>query len=318
MNASYDLSSVYRRIQPLIRRTPILESDVLNERIGGELFFKCENVQHIGAFKFRGACAALSNIADEKIKNGVVTHSSGNHGQALAKAARMFGVPAYIVMPENAPLIKIEGVKRHHGEVYLCAPTLQAREEMASKIMEEKGATFIHPSNDVDVIRGQATVSMEFLEQVPELDQLICPVGGGGLLAGTCLGAHEFGKDVFVYAGEPRAADDAWRSLRSGQIEFNESPKTIADGLKTNLGSNNFPIIKKHVKGIIRVDEREILEAMELIWNELKIIVEPSSAVALAAVIKEAETFKMGKTGVILTGGNVNLEDFFLVLQEKI
>ena len=306
-----ELSAVYSHIRPLIRKTPILESEVLNGKVGGKLYFKCENLQHIGAFKYRGACAALSKIPRKELQNGVVTHSSGNHGQALAKAAQTFDVPAYIVMPENAPLIKKEGVKRHQGIIHLCPPTLEAREKAASKITEDTGATFIHPSNDMNVIHGQATVSMELLEQVPDLEQIICPVGGGGLLAGTCLGAEISGRGVAVFAGEPKSVDYAWRSLKSGRIEFNDNPRTIADGLKTNLGSNNFPIIKRKVKEIIRVEEEEIIQAMEMIWNELKIVAEASSAVALAAVIKRKDIFKDKKTGIILTGGNINLQDFF-------
>lgn len=304
-----DIIECHNRIKPYIHNTPVLTSRLLNEICGVSLFFKCENFQKMGAFKMRGATNAILQLSEEQMQKGVVTHSSGNFAQALALAAKSLGVTAYIVMPSNAPQVKKEAVIGYHGNIIECEPTLLAREATAKKIEVEKGATFIHPSNDINVILGQGTACLELLEDYPNLDAVFAPVGGGGLIAGTALATHYFGKNCKVFGGEPFEADDAFRSLISGQIESNNTTNTIADGLKTQLGDKNFPIIQQHVEGIIRVTEAEIMHAMRLIWERMKIIVEPSSAVALAALLKEKDSFKGKNVGVIISGGNVDLNN---------
>lgn len=296
------------RISSFVHNTPVLTSTLLNELSGAKLFFKCENFQKMGAFKMRGATNAIMQLTKLQQKRGVVTHSSGNFAQALSLAARNLGVTAYIVMPSNAPKVKREAVLAYDGIITECESNIQAREQAAQNIVAEQGATFIHPSNDLDVILGNATAAMELLEAHPDLEFIISPVGGGGLLAGTALAAHYFGNHCLVLGGEPHAADDAFRSLKSGRIEINASAETIADGLRTQLGDINFPIIQKYVDHIVRVEEHEILKAMKLLWERLKVVVEPSSAVAFAAVLKEKDLFKDKKVGVIISGGNVDLE----------
>ncbi|MEZ4922189.1 MAG: pyridoxal-phosphate dependent enzyme [Crocinitomicaceae bacterium] len=303
-----EYKGIHEKIKPYIHHTPVLTSQLLDEIAGCELFFKCENFQKMGAFKMRGATNAILNLSDDQRSKGVVTHSSGNFAQALSLAARGLGVKAYIVMPDSAPQVKIDAVRGYGGEVIMCPSTLKDREETANKIVSEKGATFIHPSDDLDVIHGQGTATIELLEEYPDIQALVTPVGGGGLLGGTALAAHLFGNNVTVYAGEPEACDDAKRSLNSGVIESNESANTIADGLKTMLGEFNFPIIQSYVSDIFLVSEQEILEAMKLIWTRLKIVCEPSSAVAFAAVLRNKEVFKGKKVGIIISGGNVDLE----------
>ncbi|TAI47127.1 threonine ammonia-lyase [Flagellimonas allohymeniacidonis] len=301
------LIACHERIKPFIHNTPVLTSQLLDEMTGAQLFFKCENFQKMGAFKMRGGVNAIMQLSDEARRKGVVTHSSGNFAQAVSLAAKSLGVPAYIVMPSNAPRVKKEAVKGYGGKVIECEPTLEAREKAAKKIVDEKGATFLHPSNDLDVILGQGTACKELLEAYPDLDYVIAPVGGGGLIAGTALSAFFFGKDCKVIGGEPFEVDDAYRSLQSGKIETNITTNTIADGLKTQLGDKNFPIIQKHVEQIIRVTEDEIIAAMRLLWERLKIVCEPSCAVAFAAVQKEKELFRNKKVGIIISGGNVDL-----------
>ena len=301
------LQQVSERIKPYIHRTPVLTSTLINELTGAKLFFKCENFQKMGAFKMRGATNAILNLTEEMKSKGVVTHSSGNFAQALSLAAKSLQVPAYIVMPDSAPEVKKAAVRTYGGKITECPSTLKDREETAGKIQEETGATFIHPSNDLDVILGQGTAALELLQDRPDLDHVITPVGGGGLIAGTALAVKYFGNDCTCIGGEPMAVDDAWRSLRSGKIETNETAYTMADGLKTQLGDKNFPIIRENVEEIIRVSEEEIKDALGLIWERMKIIVEPSSAVALAAVIKEKSRFRNKKIGIIISGGNVDL-----------
>lgn len=301
-----DIVAAHERIRPYIQRTPILTSTSLNERAGASLFFKCENFQKIGAFKARGAMNAVLALTTEERSQGVATHSSGNHAQALARAARIVGVPAYVVMPRTAPEIKKKGVQLFGGEITECEPTLQARESTLASVIARTGAYEIHPFNNYQVIAGQATATKEFLEDVPDLEQLITPVGGGGLLSGTLLAAHYLAPGVEVWAGEPAGADDAYRSLQSGQIEPSQAG-SIADGLLTALGDKTFPIIRQHVKGVITVTDPEIVAAMRLIWERLKIIIEPSCAVPLAAVFKKSEIFAGKRVGIILTGGNVDL-----------
>lgn len=303
------LIQTYNRIKPFIRNTPVLTSQLLNKKAGCNLFFKCENFQKMGAFKMRGAINAILSLSEEERQKGVVTHSSGNFAQAVSLAAQQLGVKAYIVMPENAPQVKKDGVKTYNGEIIECESTLKAREVAAHRIKEEKGATFLHPSNQDEVIYGNATAAMELLEDYPNLDVILVPVGGGGLIAGTALAAYHFSNKCKVIGGEPIQVDDAYRSLISGKIETNENAITIADGLRTNLGNRNFPIIKKHVEKIIRVEEDEIINAMRLIWERMKIIIEPSCAVPFAAVLKNKEEFKNKNIGIILSGGNVDVTD---------
>ncbi|AXT59006.1 pyridoxal-phosphate dependent enzyme [Aquimarina sp. AD10] len=304
---SQELKQCHNRIKPYIHRTAVLTSSLLNEISGADLFFKCENFQRMGAFKMRGAANGISQLTALQKEKGVVTHSSGNFAQALSLAAKSLGVKAYIVMPSNAPQVKKDAVKGYGGQIIECPPTLQDREETATKIQNERGATFIHPSDDLDVIIGQGTAALELLEDHPDLDYIFTPVGGGGLIAGTALAAHYYGNNCKVIGGEPFEVDDAYRSLLSGKIETNTTTNTIADGLKTQLGVINFPIIQKHVSEIIRVEEQEIIDAMRLIWERMKIIIEPSCAVPFAALLKEKEKFKHKKMGIILSGGNVDL-----------
>ncbi len=302
------IEDCHKRIKNYIHRTPVLTSTLLNELSGTQIFFKCENFQRMGAFKMRGAASAILQLSKEQQSKGVVTHSSGNFAQALSLAAKSLGVKAYIVMPSTAPQVKKDAVKGYDGEIIECPPTLEEREKAATKIQQEKGATFLHPSNDLDVIMGQGTAAIELLSDYPDLAYIFTPVGGGGLIAGTALAAHHFGNNCKVIGGEPFEVDDAYRSLQSGKIETNTTTNTIADGLKTQLGDINFPIIQKHVSEIIRVEEEEIIAAMRLIWERMKIIIEPSCAVPFAALLKEKNRFKSHKIGIILSGGNVDLD----------
>lgn len=298
----------HQRIKSFIHRTPILTSQLLNEMIGGELFFKCENFQRMGAFKMRGASHAILNLSKEQQDRGVVTHSSGNFGQAVALSAKTLGVDAYIVMPENAPKVKREAVMDYGAKVCICPSTIEARQNAAQEIVDKQGASFLHPSNDMNVILGNSTAAYELLLDHPELDYIIAPVGGGGLLAGTALAVHNFGKTGSICLGaEPALSDDAFRSLRDGIIHTDTNSGTVADGLRTHLGNINFPIIQKHVSDILLVDENEIIEAMKLIWERLKIIAEASSSVPLGAILKHADMFANKKTAVIISGGNVDL-----------
>ena len=257
----------------------------------------------------RGAANAILSLSDEERKCGVVTHSSGNFAQAVSLAAQKLDVKAYIVMPENAPQVKKNGVKTYEGEIIECESTLKAREATANKVKEEKGASFLHPSNQDEVILGNSTAAIELIEEYPELDVILTPVGGGGLIAGTALAAHYFSNNCKVIGGEPMEADDAYRSLISGKIETNDSFHTVADGLRTHLGERNFPIIQKYVDKIIRVEEDEIINAMQLIWERMKIIIEPSCAVPFAAVLRNKEEFRNKKIGIILSGGNVDVKN---------
>jgi len=307
MNFKEELLNAHKRILPYIHQTPVLTSHLLNDLAGAELFFKCENFQKMGAFKMRGAANAILQLSGAQKLKGVVTHSSGNFAQAVSLAAKSCGIKAYIVMPKNAPKVKKEAVIGYGGIVIESESTPVAREQKAEEVVNETGATFIHPSNDIPVIIGQGTATIELLNLYPNLNFVLAPVGGGGLIAGTALAAHYFGKNCQTIAGEPLKVNDAYRSFKSGIIESNESTNTIADGLRTQLGTNNFPIIQKYVSDIICVSEPEIIEAMKLIWERLKIVVEPSSAVAFAAVLHDKIRFKNKKIGIILSGGNVDL-----------
>jgi len=302
-----DLIAAHQRIAPYIHRTPVLTSRLLDELAGAQLFFKCDNFQKTGAFKMRGATNAIMQLDDEQRRRGVVTHSSGNFAQALSFAAHSLGIKAYIVMPATAPQVKKDAVRGYGGIITECEPTLSAREQTARNIQQREGATFIHSSNNLDVILGQGTAAKELLEEQPDLDVIFAPVGGGGLLAGTALAAHAFGDNCQVIGGEPLEADDAYRSLQSGVIQSNITTNTIADGLKTQLGDVDFPIIQQHVQRIIRVEEQEIVAAMRLIWERLKVIAEPSAAVPLAALLREKEGFQGKKVGLIVSGGNLDV-----------
>lgn len=302
------LAEAFERLRPYVHRTPVLRSSTFDGLTGGALFFKCENFQKGGAFKFRGAVNSVFSLTGEQASRGVATHSSGNHAQAVALAAGMRGIPAFIVMPENAPQVKVRAVRGYGAELVFCPPTLKDREESLRRVVEEKGAEFIHPSNDLRVIAGQGTATMELLDEVDDLDMVLAPVGGGGLLSGTALAVKYFGKGQEVTGCEPAAADDAYRSFKGGELVFPEHPQTIADGLKTALGSNTYPIIRENVTDIVLVEEEEIIEAMKLVWERMKIVIEPSSAVPVAAVLKGKVDVKNKKAGIIISGGNVDLD----------
>jgi len=301
------IASAHDRIRNHIHKTPVMTSASVDAMAGCSLFFKCENFQKVGAFKARGAMNAILKLTPEQRSKGVATHSSGNHAQALARAAKIIGVPSYIVMPRTAPEIKKRGVKGYGGEIFECEPTLAAREAMLADVVGKTGATEIHPFNNEDVIEGQATCAKELFEEIPRLDFLLAPVGGGGLLSGTALAAKYFSPTTSVIAGEPAGSDDTFRSLKSGKIEPAQS-NTIADGLLTTLGTKTFPIIQEQVKEVITVSDEEIVAAMRILWERLKIVVEPSCAVPLAAVLKEKTRFAGKRVGIILSGGNVDLE----------
>lgn len=310
-----DLKHAADRTKAYVHHTPVMTCLTLDELSGAELFFKCENFQKAGAFKIRGAMNAILQLSSEKKKNGVATHSSGNFAQALSLAARHAGISAFIVMPENAPSVKIDAVRGYGAEIIFCTPTLEARELTLRQVVERTGACFVHPYNDMNVILGQGTAALELIREVKTLDVLIAPVGGGGLISGTALAAHYLLPEAKIYAGEPMAADDAWQSFHQGRIITGSNPKTIADGLRTCLGDKTYPIIKTLLTDIIRVEENEIVDAMKLVWERMKIIIEPSSAVAFAAVLKEKERFRGKRTGVILSGGNIDISGFFKTFQ---
>jgi threonine dehydratase len=298
------------RIAPYIHNTPIMTCKSINELYGLDLYFKCENFQKIGAFKIRGGMNASLQLTKEQLEKGVATHSSGNHAQALAFAAKMLGIKAYIVMPESSPQVKVNAVRGYGAEVTICASNQAARESTLQSIVDQTGATFIHPYDNDEVITGQATCVKEIIEAMPDVDIVVTPVGGGGLLSGTCLGAHYFKPGLKVYAGEPEGAADAVLSIQSGKVEKAPFVNTIADGLLTTLSERTLEIIQAHVADILLVSEDEIKAALRLVYERMKIIIEPSCAVPLAAVLKNAHLFKGKKVGIILTGGNVDLSKF--------
>lgn len=296
------------RIRPHAHRTPVLTCASLDRQVGARVFFKCENFQKVGAFKFRGACNAVFSLTDAEAARGVVAHSSGNHAQALALAAHLRGIPAYIVMPSNAPAVKKAGVAGYGGQITLCEPTLEAREATQEQVVARTGATVVHPYNDPRVIAGQGTAAMELLQEVPGLDVILAPVGGGGLLSGTAIAATEMAPGIRVIAGEPEGADDACRSLAAGAILPSVQPRTIADGLLTSLGSLTFPIIRERVERIVTVSEPAIVTAMRFVWERMKIIIEPSSAVPVGVLWERKIDLAGLRVGVILSGGNVDME----------
>ena len=309
-----DLSAVQaaaRRLAGRAHRTPVATCATLDHLAGRALFFKCEHLQKSGSFKFRGACNAVFGLSDEADARGVVTHSSGNHAQALALAARLRGVPAHVVMPSNASPVKRRAVEGYGGRVVECAPNLAARESAAAAVIAETGGTLIPPYDHAAVIAGQGTAALELLEQVPDLDAVVAPVGGGGLVSGVCIVAKALRPSVRVFAAEPAGADDAARSKAAGQLIPQTGPKTIADGLLTSLGERTWPVIRDQVERVVTVGEEEIVAAMRLAWERAKLLIEPSSAVAIAAVL--SDEFKslqgMKRVGVVLSGGNVNLDE---------
>eukprot|EP01112_Ceratiomyxa_fruticulosa_P008001 TRINITY_DN2075_c0_g1_i1.p1 TRINITY_DN2075_c0_g1~~TRINITY_DN2075_c0_g1_i1.p1 ORF type:complete len:360 (-),score=86.74 TRINITY_DN2075_c0_g1_i1:76-1065(-) len=310
-----DIKEAHKRVKEHGHVTPIFTSSFLNKLAGGkEVFLKAESFQKMGAFKFRGACNSVFKLTDEEAAKGVVTHSSGNHGQALALAAKIRGIKSYVVVPQTAPLVKIEAMKGYGANLVFCKPTLESRESTVEKVIKETGALFIHPYNNKDVIAGQATIALEILDQIKDLDAVIAPVGGGGLLSGVSLAAKSINPKIKVFGAEPKGADDAYQSLKTGVLVPQKSPNTIADGLRTSLGNITFAIIKNNVDDIITVSEDEIRTAMRIVWERIKIVIEPSSAVAVAAVL--SQEFKNGKgkdvkkVGVVISGGNVDLNSW--------
>ncbi|HVW22828.1 MAG TPA: pyridoxal-phosphate dependent enzyme [Opitutaceae bacterium] len=303
-----DVRAAEARIRGLVRRTPVLTSSVLDERAGARLFFKCENFQKAGVFKARGAHNAVFALSEDEAAAGVLTHSSGNHGAALSLAARRRGIPAHIVVPEGASAAKVEAIRRYGGQVTFSPATLPGREAAAARIRGETGARLVHPYDDPLIIAGQGTAALELLAEVPGLEAVVAPVGGGGLLSGTALAAKGLDPRLRVFGAEPAGADDAARSLAAGRFIPQENPRTIADGLRTSLGQLTFPILRERLEGVLTVPEDEIVEAMRLAWQVMKIVIEPSSAVPLAALLGSGSPLRGRRVGVILSGGNVDLD----------
>lgn len=305
-----DVLAAAARIRGLAHRTPVMTCEALDALAGRKIFLKCENLQKVGAFKFRGASHAVSRLGDEEARRGVVTHSSGNHAQALALAARLRGIPAWIVMPTDAPGVKRRAVEGYGATVVPCAPTLAARESTAAEVVSRTGATLIPPYNHPDIIAGQGTAALELLEEVPGLDVVIAPVGGGGLMSGTCVATRGRSPQTRLFGAEPAGADDAARSLAAGQLLPQTGPKTIADGLKTGLGDLTWPILRDHLEGIVTVSEEEIIAATRLLWERAKLVVEPSGAVPLAALLgsRRGVFGEAKRVGVIVSGGNLDLD----------
>ena len=303
-----DMLDAHERIKPYIRQTPIRTSDYLNELTGAELFFKCENFQEPGAFKVRGACNAVFGLTEEQAEKGVATHSSGNHASCLSYAAMLRGIPCNVVMPRTAPQAKKDTVRRYGGQITECEPSTTSREETFAKVQAETGGDFVHPYNDPRVIAGQGTCAKEMIEQVEGLEAVIAPIGGGGMVSGTCLTLSNLAPDIKIYAAEPEQADDAHRSFKAGYIIADDAPKTIADGLLVPLKDNTWHFVKDHVTDILTASDAEIIDAMKLIWKHLRIVMEPSSAVPFATILKNPEVFMGKRVGVIITGGNIDLD----------
>jgi threonine dehydratase len=303
-----DIKSTHKRIKPFVHHTPVLTSLQLNRIFGCDLFFKCENFQKVGAFKFRGATNAVMLLNEDQKRRGVVTHSSGNHAAALALAAVMNGIKAFIVIPENAPSVKKDAVAGYGAEITFCKPTLQSREETCRAIMENEGATLIHPYDNFNVICGQGTASLELVEEYSDLDIIVAPVGGGGLISGTSTYVKGVNSRITVIGAEPLNANDAWKSFKTGILTPSVNPITVADGLLTSLSELTFSIVRKNVDDIFTVGEESIISSMKLVWERMKIIIEPSSATVLAAIKENPEFFRGKKTGLIISGGNVDLK----------
>lgn len=305
-----DLANVraaHELIKPYIHRTPILRSTYLNQLTGAELFFKCENFQKAGAFKVRGASNAVFSLSEEMAAKGVATHSSGNHALSLSYAAGRRGIPCTVVMPRTAPQAKKDAVNSYGGVIVECEPSTSSREATFAEVVEKSGAEFVHPYNDIRVITGQATCSLELYEDVPDLDAVVAPIGGGGMISGTCLTLSIIAPTVDIFAAEPEQADDAYRSFKAGYIIADDAPETIADGLKVPLKENTWHFVSNHVRNIQTASEEEIVAAMKLVWERMKIVIEASSAVALAVILKNPDVYKNKKVGVIFTGGNVDM-----------
>ncbi|KAN0038726.1 hypothetical protein ACTA71_000912 [Dictyostelium dimigraforme] len=313
-----DIKEAHNRIEKYIHKTPVLTNSTINQLAGKELYFKCENLQKTGSFKMRGACNAIFSLNEEELSKGVVTHSSGNHGQAISYASKVRGTPCYVVVPENAPSVKLNAICGYGANVTKCKATLEARESNTKQLIEQHDCKLIHPFDNLQVIAGQGTASLELMEEIENLDAIITPIGGGGLLSGTCITAKSLNPNIKVFAAEPLGADDAYRSLASGSIQKHTDgkPNTIADGLLTTVGSLTFPIIKENCDGIIVVTEDEIKDAMKLVWERMKIIIEPSSATTLAAILKQEFKDKkdIKKVGIIISGGNVDLSSISKIL----
>ena len=303
-----DVLEAHDRIKPYIHCTPILTSTFMNDLTGADLFFKCENFQKAGAFKVRGACNAIFGLDDDKIEKGVATHSSGNHALSLSYAAGRRGIPVTVVMPRTAPEAKKAAVRGYGGTVVECEPSTSSREAVFAEVVAKSGADFVHPYNDPRVIAGQATCSRELLDELGELDAVIAPIGGGGMISGTCLTVSNTAPKTKIYAAEPKNADDAYRSFKAGHIIADDAPETVADGLKVPLKDLTWHFVSNHVEDILVATEQEIIDAMYLTWQRMKIVMEPSSAVPLATIIKNRELFAGKRVGVIITGGNVDLK----------
>ncbi|ACP23401.1 serine racemase (plasmid) [Sinorhizobium fredii NGR234] len=303
-----DVIDAHERIKPHIHRTPVLTSSFINSLAGAELYFKCENFQKAGAFKARGASNAVFGLSDKQAAKGVATHSSGNHGTCLSYAAGQRGIPCTVVMPRTAPQAKKDAVRGYGGKVVECEPSTSSREAVFAEVVAESGAEFVHPYNDPRVIAGQATCSKELIEQVDGLDAVIAPIGGGGMVSGTCLALSNLASHIAIYAAEPEQADDAYRSFKAGHIIADDAPDTVADGLKVPLKDLTWHFVKNHVTDILTASEEEIIDAMKLIWKRMKIVMEPSSAVPLATILKNKDLFAGKRVGVIVTGGNVDLD----------
>ncbi len=303
-----DIEKAHQRISEHIHNTPILTSDSLDNELGSNLFFKCENFQKTGSFKIRGATNSILQLNDTEIKNGIITTSSGNHGAAVAFIADKIGTSSKIIMPNNTPKNKIENVQRYGGEIFYCEPNIKSREDTLEKMIQKSGGSIIHPYNDEKIIAGQGTVAKELIEKVPDLDAIICPVSGGGLLSGTLLAAKNLKPGIKVFGAEPENADDTYRSILNNKIMSNETTDTIADGLRAQVGTVTFPIIKENVDKILLVSEEMIISSMYMIWQRLKIIIEPSCSIVLAALMLNSNKFLNKKVGLILTGGNYDLK----------
>ncbi|MEL0173137.1 MAG: pyridoxal-phosphate dependent enzyme [bacterium] len=303
-----DIEKAHQRISEHIHNTPILTSDSLDNELGSNLFFKCENFQKTGSFKIRGATNSILQLSDTEIKNGIITTSSGNHGAAVAFIADKIGTSSKIIMPNNTPKNKIENVQRYGGEIFYCEPNIKSREDTLEKMIQKSGGSIIHPYNDEKIIAGQGTAAKELIEKVPDLDAIICPVSGGGLLSGTLLAAKNLKPGIKVFGAEPENADDTYRSILNNKIMSNETTDTIADGLRAQVGTVTFPIIKENVDKILLVSEEMIISSMYMIWQRLKIIIEPSCSIVLAALMLNSNKFLNKKVGLILTGGNYDLK----------
>ena len=303
-----DIEKAHQRISDHIQNTPILTSDSLDNELGSNLFFKCENFQKTGSFKIRGATNSVLQLNDTEIKNGIITTSSGNHGAAVAFIADKIGTSSKIIMPNNTPKNKIENVQRYGGEIFYCEPNIKSREDTLEKMIQKSGGSIIHPYNDEKIIAGQGTAAKELIEKVPDLDAIICPVSGGGLLSGTLLAAKNLKPGIKVFGAEPENADDTYRSILNNKIMSNETTDTIADGLRAQVGTVTFPIIKENVDKILLVSEEMIIDSMYMIWQRLKIIIEPSCSIVLAALMLNSNKFLNKKVGLILTGGNYDLK----------